>query len=956
MDSRGRGASAAQNRAADAARWEDSRRWTFDTSVDLAGNPGAERLTVNEHSVLVSNGRAALPRAWRFDQTERFRVEPSTGSCFLQARQGGEWIDVLRCPGNADRGLSELADRLNARGRSGAGGPQDERAGGEERRAPSRWFSLSNRGSRPVRRLHAAARLASMLRPFHGSVLLLLALSLAAVAIDVAPPMLQGMLVDRVLGANPSRTSLPQLLQLLLAIVASLLLIRLTATVIAVWKGRVSSRVGAAMTANLRNELVRKLNELPLEFHSRSQVGVLMSQVAYDTETMHTLVHHMTSGFLLQSLQLAGIAVMLFYLNPTLALITILPMPLIVAGSWYFLRYLHPLNQHYWEAVGRQAAALMGMLSGIRLVKAFVQEEHEIDRFQASSNQLRDSRLTVDISTATFTAAMGLLFALGGLVVWYVGGRNVLSGTMTLGSLVAFLAYLAMFYTPLTSIAESTTWLASFYGTSQRIHHLLETPSETAQGEPDLPAARIRGGLEFEHVSFGYEKNRPVLEDVSLAVAPGEIVGVMGRSGSGKSTLVSLIGRLYEVDSGRILVDGVDVRQMPPRQLRRQIGMVPQDPFLFRGAVAANISYGRPHAAPEQIIAAAKQADAHDFILRMPLAYQTLLGEGGTGLSGGERQRMSIARAILFDPVILILDEATASVDAESERAICTAIRRGARRRTTIVVAHRLSTLRDAHRLLVFDQGRLVEQGTAAELLAQGGLYSALASLQGNLTESRRQFASAVGRGRLAGVEPVAVASEEHEFFPNGQSMLGEGCDSAEELSDEDAGARNGLDWLDPAAVTCQDDEQGRLRVCIGGRWHKGVQAVWAFPADEDRFICLRCPDASGRERELGLIRSLDAWPRAAQEALRRARARRYLFRPIREVRQVRASGNQLIVSVFTDGGPAKLRLDKPTDRCQPFGDQGLLLTDAEGAYYVISDRASLPPRQRRLVALYFGD
>ena len=272
-----------------------------------------------------------------------------------------------------------------------------------------------------------------------------------------------------------------------------------------------------------------------------------------------------------------------------------------------------------------------------------------------------------------------MLFALGGLAVWYLGGRDVLSGAMTLGSLMAFLAYLAMFYTPLTTIAESTAWFANFVGISRRIGELLDVPSERGIARPEIasePHAAGRGEIEFQDVSFGYDKGRPVLKHVSFAVTPGEIVGVTGRSGSGKSTLVSLIGRFYEADGGRVLVNGVDAREIDPRDLRRQIGMVPQDPFLFRGSVAENVAYGRGPATEEetkkrieeQILAAAGQADAHGFIMQMPFAYDSQLGEGGTGLSGGQRQRLCIARALLIDPSILILDEATACVDAESER------------------------------------------------------------------------------------------------------------------------------------------------------------------------------------------------------------------------------------------------------------------------------------------------
>jgi ATP-binding cassette subfamily B protein len=288
------------------------------------------------------------------------------------------------------------------------------------------------------------------------------------------------------------------------------------------------------------------------------------------------------------------------------------------------------------------------MLTGIRVVKAFVQEDREIRRFADSSRRLRDSRLTVDIASVNFTAAMGLLFGLGALVVWYIGGRDVLFGSMTIGSLMEFLAYLAMFYMPLTTIAESTTWFASFYSTSRRICALLDVPSESEQSPPNVPLGRFRGGVEFQHVSFGYDRNRPVLEDISFTIEPGAMVGVVGRSGSGKSTLVSLIGRLYQCDAGQIRIDGIDVRQANPRQLRRQIGMVPQEPFLFRGSVAANITYGNAQATPEQVLLAARNADSHEFIMRMPFAYETQLGEGGSGLSGGERQRLSIGPCCLI--------------------------------------------------------------------------------------------------------------------------------------------------------------------------------------------------------------------------------------------------------------------------------------------------------------------
>ena len=940
---------------------EEAAVFVLDTSIDLAGNPCPQRLTIDERQLMVGNlagnRRPERRRQWRWEQIEAFRVEPAVGSHFLQVQVDGQWIDVLRRPGDVTRELTDLVGRLNARCRQDFRATPGGAENGARRRNLDGWPCDSRPETKTPPRSRMTARLWALLRPFRGSVVLLLVLSLGAVAIDMTPPILLKVLVDRVLQADRAQHPLGQLLQLLLAIVAGLLLARLAATLVAVWKGWVSSRVGTTLTSDLRKELVAKLNELPLAFYDRNQVGVLMSQVAYDTETLHTLVYHMTSGFLMQSLQLAGIGVMLFCLNAKLALVTLLPMPLIVAGSWYFTRYLQPRHQHYWAAVGKQASALMGMLAGIRVVKAFVQEDREIRRFADSSRRLRDSRLTVDNAAVTFTAAMGLLFALGGLVVWYLGGRDVLFGSMTLGSLMAFLAFLAMFYAPLTTIAESTTWFASFYSTSRRICALLDVPSESEQAQPTVPLGRFQGGVEFQHVSFAYDRSRPVLEDISFAIEPGEMVGVVGRSGSGKSTLVSLIGRLYECDAGQIRIDGIDVRQADPRQLRRQIGMVPQEPFLFRGLVAANITYGNGQATPEQILLAARNADSHEFIMRMPFAYETQLGEGGSGLSGGERQRLSIARALLFDPAILILDEATASVDAESERAICQAIRRWARRRTTIVIAHRLSTLQGADRLLVFDQGRLVEQGTPAELLDQGGLYSTLASIQYNLSESHRRFESAAGCRRGAGYRGSGRRMGRWGLAVSGSA----GQRPAQTPSRRLDAATQFTSPKSPGSIRPASRSKTATTACCRSPGASSATSAYRQcgpfpPARQGRFISLRHREPSGRETEVGMIHTLAAWPQAAQEAVRRSLARRYLIRRIQEIRQVHTSGSQLALSVLTDGGPAKLRLEKPGEGCQDFGAHGLLLTDPEGNYYVIPDRSALPRRQQRLLTLYFGD
>ena len=408
---------------------------TLDTSVDLHGNASPERLVADRLTLVIGNGHPDKQRTWPLEEIDGFRVQPTVGSCFLQGRIAGKWVDLLRRPGNADPQLANATQWLNLRRYRQPVISPDTAPGG---------LGLTD-GAAPPDYRPKAMHLGFLLRPFHGSIALLLLLSIAVVGIELIPPQLMRVLVDRVLKGDEIAPPTAQLFLLLLAIVASLLLVRLASTLITIWKGYVSSHVGTAMTADLRNALVEKLNSLPLAFHDRNQVGVLMSQVAYDTETLHTLIYHLTGGLLLQSFQVVGISAAMFFLNAKLAIITLVPVPLILAGSWYFTRYLQPRQHHYWEAVGKQASALMGMLSGIRVIKSFVQEEQEIRHFRQSSRRLRNSRRTVDVSTSTFTSAMGLLFATGGLAVWYVGGCDVIDHRMTLGSLMAFIQYLAMF-------------------------------------------------------------------------------------------------------------------------------------------------------------------------------------------------------------------------------------------------------------------------------------------------------------------------------------------------------------------------------------------------------------------------------------------------------------------------------------------------------------------------------
>jgi ATP-binding cassette subfamily B protein len=674
---------------------------------------------------------------------------------------------------------------------------------------------------------------------------------------------------------------------------------------------------------------VRKLQSLSVAYYDRHQVGSMISRVAHDSEVLHGLMHQLTGGFLLQIVQLVGVGAMLVWINPKLALFTLIPVPLVILGSWIFWRHVYPRHYRLWDASSKQMATLSGMLSGIRVVKAFAQEPRESDRFHTTSDHLRRWREWVEHTNTTYAAAMQIVFGLGGLIVWYVGGRDVIGGSMTLGQLIAFLAYLAMFYAPLGALSNFTTWLTSFLSGSKRVLELLDTPALIAEPAVPEPWSAVRGEIRFENVTFGYDRNQPVLHDVSFTVAPGEMVGIVGRSGSGKTTLVSLLARFHDVQEGRIMVDGHDIRDLSMRDLREKLGIVFQDSFLFRGTIWKNLAYGRPQATIEEGLAAAKAAGAHDFLCRQPLAYETLLGEHGAGLSGGEKQRLSIARTLLYDPRVLVLDEATSNIDAEAEKAIQEALAVLVKGRTTIAIAHRLSTLRNADRILAFDRGRLVEEGTHAELLAADGIYARLVRIQTQVTK-----------------QPTVDALLAEEPAPP-------------EPAGEAASAAGGIVWLEPAAHRFRIGPQERIELWAAGSEPEaaGLFVVRTFPASHpEGYLSVRGWSDSGDEVEVGMIRDLAAWPAADRDVVRAALRRRALVRSIARVHDVKLAHGYLDFDVESDVGRRTFTTRWTQSQAIDFGTEGKMLIDTEENRWVIPRVEDLPnpDRERFLQYVYW--
>jgi ATP-binding cassette subfamily B protein len=916
-------------------------------AADLSTDGRFERnwLVASERTVAVVADGPDGPRFVRslpVAEVESFRAHSAFGSGFVQARVEGVWVDLVRYSNAQAHLFEKVTVRLEDLRRDGTLTlrPED---GHDDRRCATCGLALGFVGDvcpRCIDRGAVIGRVWGLMRPYRKPTLVMCALIVVGVLAELAPPKLQQYLVDHVLRIDADGAQPADLLAVLMLIVSSLAATRLILAGVNAVKGVLANRVGTALTSDLRGKLVEKLQGLSVDFYDRQPVGVLMSRVAHDTEALYGLIHQFTGGFLLQILQVVGVGVMLFTLNARLALWTLIPMPLVFYGSWFFWKRVYPKYYRYWDSSGKQAGALAGMLSGIRVVKAFSQEQREFERFQVASDALRHSRLGVEVASSIFSAAMALVFSLGGLIVWYVGGRDVLGGGMSLGALMAFLAYLAMFYAPLTTLAQLTTWLTSFMTASQRVFELLDTPVRIRESEKPAKLANVKGHIAFEDVTFGYDRGRPVLRNFNLEILPGETIGVVGRSGSGKTTLVNLISRFYDADGGRVTLDGVDVRDVPRSDLRRHVGVVLQEPFLFRGTVWDNLVYGQPESPTEEALTAAAAANAHDFIMRLPLAYDTPLGERGAGLSGGEKQRLSIARTLLYDPRILILDEATSSVDTESEKAIQDALAVLCRGRTTIAIAHRLSTLRNADRILVMDSGKLIEEGSHSELMSLDGVYAKLVRIQTDVsaepTVDRMLFDTAShGEGGTAvAVAPAAV-----------KTAVGGG---------DDGPADFGPRWLRPHDGRLRLDEYGTLELELDGEVYGGLSAVRALPASRpDEFISLRHADADGREREVGLVRNLKDWPAAERRLLEQALSRRYFVRTVTAIEGIEFRYNLLTFRAETDHGPVEFTMRNSHNQAQDYGAAGKLLIDVDDNRYLIPDVGALPTRGQALFRRY---
>jgi ATP-binding cassette subfamily B protein len=709
----------------------------FDLDRSMHYRPGLAVLTdrrlivgqgIDPHSNghLVADGQ--IWQAWPLETVTALRTPEHSGLGTLEAHAGDQRLEYWRFTARVSSAAHQFVRRFQDVRFPAYKAPERTicPACGELLPAgETRCARCAPQGAPPPTR--SLLRLTRFARPHAALIVLGFLLTLVSTAAGMIPPYLTMPLLDNVL--IPQQAGMPVDAHLAWWYLGGLAGAALLAWLIGWAKTYVLALVSERVSVDLRNQTYSHLQRLSLEFFGGKRTGDLISRVGSDTDRICNFLSVNLLDFATDVLMIAMTSAILLWIDPVLALVTLIPLPAI---AWLVQRVRGRLRlgfERSYRAWGDMVSVLADTIPGIRVVKAFAQEKREVARFRTANAHVLDANTRVNKVWSFFGPMVTLLTEFGLLVVWICGVWRVAHDQITVGVLTAFLAYIGRFYTRLDSMSRMIAATQRAGAAAHRIFEILDRAPSLPEPVRPIHPGQVQGRIELCGVRFRYGP-REVIRGMDLVIEPGEMIGLVGPSGAGKSTLINLVCRFFDVAEGAILVDGVDVRSFPVEEYRKNIGIVLQDPFLFYGTVAENIAYGRPSATRAEIIEAARAARAHEFILRLPDGYDSLVGERGHSLSGGERQRISIARALLIDPRILILDEATSSVDTETEREIQEALEHLIKGRTTIAIAHRLSTLCRADRLVVIEQGQIVEVGRHFELLELGGVYARLHQAQ----------------------------------------------------------------------------------------------------------------------------------------------------------------------------------------------------------------------------------
>lgn len=599
-------------------------------------------------------------------------------------------------------------------------------------------------------KLNILKRLMRYITPQSKPLVVSIILSLITTVMALIPPTITGFIVDTVFGNNNNKSNIALLNKISTAVgpdagkLLSVMIIFLFITYIlqygiGIIRSYLMRIAGDRAVTALRNDIYRKAQHLQMKFYDKTSTGAVINRIASDSNTLQQFMLRITQEAVVHLFQIAGIIIIMLSLNPTLTLLSLVPVIFIVIATRIFSKKIRPYYRRIWRRWAAVFSNLSDTIPCIRVVKSFSGEKRSSQRFEERNNDWLQVETKLGKLVTAFPQIISFLVTCGSLIIWGIGGEKVIAGEAgySAGLIVAFISYASMFYTPVTFFANLSDSFQSAMASTEKILDILEAEPET-HAESHIVPDKFNGKIEFLHVGFSFDRSKKVLDDVTFTINPGEVVGIVGTTGSGKSTLINLLMRFYDGYSGEILVDGHNIKNFDLSAYREQIGFVQQEPMMFSDTIYNNIAYGNPNATVEDVIHAADIANAHEFIARQPDAYDTVLGERGVGVSGGEKQRISIARAVLKEPSILIFDEATAAVDSETEHLIQEAIDRLIAGKTTIMIAHRLSTLKKANRIIVVDNGKIIENGTPEQLMAQKGKYYKLVQIQSMTADAER--------------------------------------------------------------------------------------------------------------------------------------------------------------------------------------------------------------------------
>lgn len=723
-------------------QFQDRAVFCFPVNLNARGERWDGAVIFGEKGLYSTSVESGEIEAVLLDQIEDARYEAFSGTAACEILVGGEWSVFCRAFSSEKENLSQLIRTLKEV-KDGVLNPADAtftyrltvcpRCYRNLSKATGTCPSCSNKKA-PLKKLYA------LIRPQMGWIVLSILLFFITSALQVLVPKIQGDFVDRYLKAADPSAVLNSFSSALL-VVASMAAVRIVIALVSILRNTTLDRISNRTVVELRRLLYEKIQALSVAGISRHTAGDLMNRVSGDTNIIANFITGHLPGLVEQSLMLVFVAVLLFSYSWKLALLVLIPAPFVAVMFRLIWKRNHRLYHRHWVENANANTVLHDVFQGVREVKVYGMEKNEIAKYDNAIFALRNIAVRNETAWAKIVPYADFLIQVGNFILLYFVGNRILDGEMTIGQLTMFSSLVTLIYEPLR-------WMANLPRIIQRSATAVSNVFEVIDEEPDVADREnalepdIKGEVRLNGVWFGYTENENVLENVSVSISPGEMLGIVGKSGVGKSTLINLVMRLYDVNRGSITIDGVDVRDISQHSLRSQIGVVLQETFLFAGTVYENLCYAKPNATLEEVMEAARLANAHSFIMKLPDGYDTVVGERGHTLSGGERQRIAIARAILHNPKILILDEATSALDTETEKAIQEALQRLCQNRTTIAIAHRLSTLRNATKLLVLDKKTVAEVGTHEELVAkENGIYQGLVLAQREMNTIRKKTA-----------------------------------------------------------------------------------------------------------------------------------------------------------------------------------------------------------------------